>query len=834
MALKALALVRSGKEEEATELCAQVKASQPTDEATLQAATMAYKEVGQHDQIVHLYEAAAKLQPNNEEFANHWFMAMVRGNDLKGQQQAALKLHKTFKNNKYLFWAIMSLALQGEANKSGANNLSYTLAERMMTKAMEEGRVQQTEELRLYLLILIGQDKKKEALALLDSEPGQKALLDPEIRQMYVDLMIETGDWTRAFDTSRSVLSENSDDWISWTVYFDSLFQRVSEKPECEQELLGEAHALIEKLKKSALEASILKRGPFLAELELDSRIMKKNNNIELDVAMDHIKAYFDRFGTKPCCFEDLQPYADTFISSAEDSTNFIHSIRDATRLDSEETSAKLKNIQKDINIYKLEHYLKSNESLSDEEAFRKVEKLWTAYTSALPFGETLEKTERQYGDDYVVLASQILLKKYREKQDMSYILHSIMMLETALAKSIYNFQFKMSLIRLYLIVGAYEPAHHIFSTLDVKHIQFDTLTHYLTDRSIALGQFDQLADTISMACSIYKSNEIETPEMIVKAYQYATFSKITPSNIHFSTSILLALKLFRAPLLPNTKLAQLSDNRDYGVMMDCSPKNATSIEALSRPAKRTNPSWIKLQSLILRTMHNACDSKSANLEIANELQAAAQNEAIQKDVSEQEIFMANMIASIVIALNHLQNSDESQHLKATELLERVIQDLNVFITSHEPLAADNISWNYFHQTMAEIECVVYGAILSEVIKRAIGMSKKKKSDTAETSEAAKVAQQFHAGIKNSFIELSKKTRQSKDVVKPQLQKLLQKKLIDHDCLSEFYKPKADALISHSQENQALLGDIMKRLVHSWNNSVQVFMEEVDKRVQKL
>lgn len=38
-----------------------------------------------------------------------------------------------------------------------------------------------------------------------------------------------------------------------------------------------------------------------------------------------------------------------------------------------------------------------------------------------------------------------------------------------------------------------------------------------------------------------------------------------------------------------DTKLAQLSDNRDYGVMMDCSPKNATSIEALSRPAKRTN-----------------------------------------------------------------------------------------------------------------------------------------------------------------------------------------------------------------------------------------------------
>ena len=62
--------------------------------------------------IVELYENAANIQPKNEEFGNHWFMAMVRNNDYKGQQAAALKLHRTFKQNKYLFWAIMSLALQ--------------------------------------------------------------------------------------------------------------------------------------------------------------------------------------------------------------------------------------------------------------------------------------------------------------------------------------------------------------------------------------------------------------------------------------------------------------------------------------------------------------------------------------------------------------------------------------------------------------------------------------------------------------------------------------------------------------------------------------------------
>lgn len=120
--------------------------------------------------------------------------------------------------------------------------------------------------------------------------------------------------------------------------------------------------------------------------------------------------------------------------------------------------------------------------------------------------GKTLEKTERQYGDDYVVLASHILLKIYRENEDMSFILHALVLLESGLAKSIYNFQFKILLIRLYLIIGrfdlqlpwlciaatvcarggwflnrffsgSFDQAHRIFSTMDVKHIQFDTLT---------------------------------------------------------------------------------------------------------------------------------------------------------------------------------------------------------------------------------------------------------------------------------------------------------------------------------------------------------------------
>lgn len=44
--MKALTLVRSGKEDEGLQICEQVKKVIPTDDATLQALTLALKEIG--------------------------------------------------------------------------------------------------------------------------------------------------------------------------------------------------------------------------------------------------------------------------------------------------------------------------------------------------------------------------------------------------------------------------------------------------------------------------------------------------------------------------------------------------------------------------------------------------------------------------------------------------------------------------------------------------------------------------------------------------------------------------------------------------------------------
>jgi N-terminal acetyltransferase B complex non-catalytic subunit len=219
--------------------------------------------------IVELYENAANQQPKNEEFGNHWFMAMVRNSDFKGQQAAAVKLHRIFKQNKYLFWAIMSFALQGQSG----NNLSYVLAERMMSKALEEKRLDQVEHLRLYLLILMDQKKSKEALdLLLDSPLGQTSLRDPEVRQIKSELLRENKRWDEVIKSSQETLEkeENLDDWFHWLAYFDAVDALVNE-----EETVEDAEKLVESSKKIVLNSKLLKRGPFLAELELDARLHK-------------------------------------------------------------------------------------------------------------------------------------------------------------------------------------------------------------------------------------------------------------------------------------------------------------------------------------------------------------------------------------------------------------------------------------------------------------------------------------------------------------------------------------------------------------------------------
>lgn len=84
---KAFALLKDGQIEEAYDITVDLKRQKPLDDATLQALTMTYKTLSLYEDIVEVYENAFTIVPNHEEWANHWFMALVRLGDFKKIQQ---------------------------------------------------------------------------------------------------------------------------------------------------------------------------------------------------------------------------------------------------------------------------------------------------------------------------------------------------------------------------------------------------------------------------------------------------------------------------------------------------------------------------------------------------------------------------------------------------------------------------------------------------------------------------------------------------------------------------------------------------------------------------
>ncbi|KAI8976468.1 N-acetyltransferase B complex non catalytic subunit-domain-containing protein [Pilobolus umbonatus] len=849
-ALKALALTRSGKEEEATELCQQIKKVIPTDDATLQATTMALKELGKHSIIVEFYEAAANSQPKNEEFANHWFMAMVRNNDFKGQQAAAVKLHRQFKQNKYLFWAIMSLALQGQ----NGNKLSYVLAERMMAKALEEKKLEEVEQLRLYLLILLDQKKSKEALSLLlDTPLGHTALRDPEVRQIKSELLRDNKRWSDVIVMSKEALEkENADDWFNWLAYFDAVDAMMNE--DGKSDALKNAELLVDDMKNAVLQSKDLKRGPFLAELELSHRLHKIGKR-DKSVLLGHVVSYFKRFGAKNCCYEDIQSYILFLRSDPQASKEFIQSLR-STIESSQHVSSQTKNVQKSANIRKVE-YLLNLYPCDTQSTLAIIHDLWLEYQEALPLGNDLEKTEMQYGDDFVILSAQLLVDLYNQYKQPSHLIQAASLLEIALGNSIHNFQIKLILVRIYAMLGVSKRPFEIFSTMEIKQIQLDTMIHYFTDRFISLCSSSELENMLHSSLSIYKSNEVETPEMLVKAYQYGTYSKIQEfiefrrrldsslqhditkvelmrlSSMRSSFMVKYAIQFFQERSMSELhydepSVSSRSDNRDFKVMINCNPEDQPSFESTCKPTKSTNSKWVQLLSYILNILSIICETKEVrNLSsVSTQFEQCLNESDMRSQVTGSEYFMGCYLSKLTQALLSIK---EKKQEVAIEKLKDAIKLLQEHDTHLIVFTDSNIGWSNFHRVSISLETFNYGSVIIEMINRSLGLNSKdarrRAVEKAKTDPLMAAFLELQAETKKSLEKVQSVCKSAKEMFRPQFQKKICKQILDSDSVLACLRVK---------DIQNMFNNHVRVMVQSWNQSISEILEETDSRIQKL
>uniref|UniRef100_A0A6A7FX51 N-terminal acetyltransferase B complex subunit MDM20 homolog n=1 Tax=Hirondellea gigas TaxID=1518452 RepID=A0A6A7FX51_9CRUS len=317
--LRALALLRLGKPDEAENAVAQVVQEGPTDDSTLQVLTIYYREIHDLEKICEIYEEATRKDSKSEELLSQLFMAYVRVANYKKQQLTAMALYKLKPKNPYYFWAVISIVMQARelpAEDSSAK-VCLTLAERMVEKFFKEGKLEAEAEVVAYLYILELQNKYTDALDILDSDLADKITQQPanflQLKRVHYHVSLQH--WQEANNICRDLIDTERDNWQHYEGLCSSAL-----KLHAERNIDGDMSVLegCVKFLRDVLADSIKQHGtkyraPYLALMQLVYALNDAGLQDlvpKLGVRMeDEMLGYLSRFGSKWCAFSDVRRF---------------------------------------------------------------------------------------------------------------------------------------------------------------------------------------------------------------------------------------------------------------------------------------------------------------------------------------------------------------------------------------------------------------------------------------------------------------------------------------------------------------------------------------------
>uniref|UniRef100_A0A8C2S237 N-alpha-acetyltransferase 25, NatB auxiliary subunit n=1 Tax=Capra hircus TaxID=9925 RepID=A0A8C2S237_CAPHI len=610
--LKAIGLQRTGKQEEAFILAQEVAALEPTDDNSLQALTILYREMHRPELVTKLYEAAVKKVPNSEEYHSHLFMAYARVGEYKKMQQAGMALYKIVPKNPYYFWSVMSLIMQSISAQD--ENLSKTmflpLAERMVEKMVKEDKIEAEAEVELYYMILERLGKYQEALDVIRGKLGEKLTSEIQSRENKCMAMYKKlSRWPECNALSRRLLLKNSDDWQFYLTYFDSVFRLIEEAwtPPAEEESKNSRHL----------------RGPHLAKLELIRRLRRQgfNDEYKLGDPEELMFQYFKKFGDKPCCFTDLKVFVD--LLPASQCTKFINQLLGVVPLstpteDKLALPADIRALQRHLCVVQLTRLLGLYHTMDKNQKLSVVRELMLRYQHGLEFGKSCLKTELQFSDYYCLLAVHVLTDVWRETGDETAVWQALTLLEEGLTHSPSNAQFKLLLVRIYCMLGAFEPVVDLYSSLDAKHIQHDTIGYLLTRYAGSLGQYAAASQSCNFALRFFHSNQKDVSENNISffSYKYGAFEKIPEfiafrnrlnNSLHFAqvrTERMLLDLLLEANII-------LAWRIPWTVLQDTTEDVSEEHKKLSLEEETM---WLRIRSLTLRLISGLPSLNHSNI----------------------------------------------------------------------------------------------------------------------------------------------------------------------------------------------------------------------------
>ncbi|EFP89802.2 uncharacterized protein PGTG_15758 [Puccinia graminis f. sp. tritici CRL 75-36-700-3] len=286
-------------------------------------------------------------------------------------------------------------------------------------------------------------------------------------------------------------------------------------------------------------------RGYALARVDLRCRVrdpslseLKKNFH-PLSENLDKVVfAYYDQFGEKICCFDDLVPYLK--LLTADEANKLGAALCQTSRSESDQCSSSCEaSLRKQINLEKI---LRSISLPPRDQHAAEATRLMRSYFKYLPLGNDLPTTTLQPADGMAILAAQALIEDYEGLNgSVANLYAAIYILEECLAKSPAQYQARSLLIRLHRLIGNLPRSLNLFVGFGIKHIQYDTLSHLGLDRSsiffshhfLPSGEEDEqskplrVLDLIEYPASFYEYIESDTSTWINNCYMSGNYIKV-------------------------------------------------------------------------------------------------------------------------------------------------------------------------------------------------------------------------------------------------------------------------------------------------------------------
>ncbi|KAK0171898.1 hypothetical protein PV328_005290 [Microctonus aethiopoides] len=685
--LKALALLRLGKENDCQVIMDKVRSEVPCEDSTLQAMSICYKEIHQPDKIREVYEAAAKADPNNEELLSHLFMSYVRLGDFKKQQQTALALYKLKPKNPYYFWAVMSVVMQAiQADDKLAKDVILPLAERMVLKLVNEGKLEAEQEVQLYIMILELQGKDEEVFRVISGPLGSRLYGVP---QRKAALLLQLKRYPEAVAAFKELIDEDNDNWSHYLNYLTAALHY--EHPSICLEYLD---LTVESCESNA-------RAPHLARFELLKRVGTKDFTLRtLIEPVKLMRQYFESFGHKGCMVSDFKLYLNVLTS--EEQLDLLECIEEDVDVAADSSPTSIDQMLRHIHFEQLRRLCGMHHSpnMNLEDRIKHVERLRDLYEKGIILCPADERLPTDFGpfDSYAILASHLLVQMWFETDNASHLYKAMALLERALSISPANFHLKIILVRVYLEAGLINAASYIFFLLDAKQIQIDSLGFLHVPLLAPLGQLTVASSALDHAVKFFVANYKHSADRLTFAYKYGSFVKIQEfvdlrerldNSLHFATStvdkMLLELSWCDSAKSLSATLATmriqphedsirwelLRDNRDLEVVIGWEPLRKNKNERKYDETRACMLQLLAARNLILRIIAATVeqDSGSLLLKLAGELRAL-ENERIPKCLEKFKVSGNRVrVESVLIPLDAVERLREAYESKQLTII---------------------------------------------------------------------------------------------------------------------------------------------------------------------